>query len=559
MIGVIARPAQTAVVEEFFELFKTPWEFWRGDQAYDVVVSTTDDVPRVDARLVVCYGATGTGGDERAGPIVRSSGQGGLLDYDGARVPIYGQLLTFDPGTAVPCVMAANGIAGVRIQRAGGSVVRLGYDLFEEVRALLTDGQPVDHAHVPTLDIHIAMLRDWIVSAGLPLVEVPPVPAGHSFVVCLTHDIDFVGIRLHRFDSSMWGFLYRATVGASNNWLRRRISLGRLLGTWRAVASLPFVYLGWAEDFWEPFSWYLRAERGLGATYFLIPFKRRPGDAVPGVGAARRATAYDIMDVLEWVATLRREGCEIGVHGLDAWHDAEKGREELGRIATATGESRVGVRIHWLLTNTDTQSVLERAGFAYDSSYGYNDTVGYRCGTTQVFRPIGTRAILELPLHIQDGAMFYPQRLDLSEHEAEVRCGGLVNHARRNGGVLTVLWHDRSHGPERYWGDFYVRLLDTLRSSHAWFGTAGQAVAWFQARRTVRFVRTRTGGGDRTSVHYGGEPAHPGFCVRLHRPLALAEDGRWHATPVDLPWSGEASLELDADLALTSGPAAASP
>ena len=32
MIGVIADPAEADVVREFFELFKTPWEFYRRDQ-----------------------------------------------------------------------------------------------------------------------------------------------------------------------------------------------------------------------------------------------------------------------------------------------------------------------------------------------------------------------------------------------------------------------------------------------------------------------------------------------------------------------------------------------
>ena len=31
MIGVIAKEAHKAVVAEFFQLFKTPWEFW-GEQ-----------------------------------------------------------------------------------------------------------------------------------------------------------------------------------------------------------------------------------------------------------------------------------------------------------------------------------------------------------------------------------------------------------------------------------------------------------------------------------------------------------------------------------------------
>ena len=68
------------------------------------------------------------------------------------------------------------------------------------------------------------------------------------------------------------------------------------------MASLPFVYAGWAKDFWEPFEWYLEVEKGLPATYFLIPFKRRAGEKVPGRHASRRATAYDVGDLSDWTA-----------------------------------------------------------------------------------------------------------------------------------------------------------------------------------------------------------------------------------------------------------------
>src|SRR5439155_671266 len=113
---------------------------------------------------------------------------------------------------------------------------------------------------------------------------------------------------------------------------------------------------------------------------------------------------------------------------------------------------------------------------------GYNETIGYRNGTTQVFNPPGATTLLELPLHIQDGALFYPNRLDLSESEAEKRCRALIDNARQFGGVLTVLWHDRSHGPERFWGDFYIRLVQALKSSKGWFATAGRVVSWFRKR-----------------------------------------------------------------------------
>lgn len=556
MIGVIPKVGQEAVIEEFFELFKTPWEFYKQGRAYDVVLAAANDIPEVDARLILVYGSEIKSIDAREGITECSRHSGGSLSYQGIDLPVYSELLTFEQGRGTSCAAAKSGIAGLRLMSAkSATVLRFGYDLFQEVQFLLSHGQPVEQAHIPTLDLHIRMLRSWILNEGIALLEIPPVPAGHNFAVCLTHDIDFVGIRNHKFDHTMWGFLYRSTVGAVRELFRGRISVALLFGIWRAAASLPLVFLGLAKDFWEPFEWYLRVEKGLPATYFLIPFKRRKGNHVPGRHASRRASAYDVSDLPQWTAALQKEHCELGVHGIDAWHSVEKGREELARIAAVTGKSSVGIRMHWLLRNENTLQVLEEAGYAYDSTVGYNETIGYRAGTAQVFRPIGAKALLESPMHIQDGALFFPGRLDLPEPEAEKRCQTLVSCAIDSGGVLTLLWHDRSHGPERFWGNFYAKLVQTLRSLNPWFGTAGQVVGWFRKRRDVRFVRTETmDGTTQLCLRYTGEQIVPPLNIRIHRPYAGAGGrGERLSDFVDISWNGETGNELDRLLQGLSG------
>jgi hypothetical protein len=349
----------------------------------------------------------------------------------------------------------------------------------------------------------------------------------------------------------MWGFLFRATVGTLRRVLRGRLAVSKMLKNWVAVASLPFVYMGWAKDFWEPFEWYLEVERGLPATYFLIPFKRRAGDKVPGRHASRRAAAYDVTDLPHWIAILQARGCELGVHGIDAWHSEDSGREELARLGVVTGQSVAGIRMHWLLGDVNTPPVLERAGYVYDSTVGYNETVGYRAGTGQVFRPLAANTILELPLHIQDGALFYTQRLDLTAVDAQKRCQSLIDNAGELGGVLTILWHDRSHGPERLWGDFYVELVQTLKSSNAWFGTAAQVVGWFHKRRKVHFERMDAADGSR--LCYEGEEIQPPLKVRFYRASRRSQGhdpvGVAKKDFVDIPWDGKAAGELEIQMA----------
>jgi hypothetical protein len=535
VIGVIPRPDQLPVVQEFFELFKTPWEIAQGGRSYDVVIATIDEPPPVDARLLLIFGAEPKSTDASLG-IVRGEvhNSGGWLPDPETAIPLYGSCAML----AKPDAMHSSGAESIwlRFESANGRVIRAGYDLFDEVRHLLETGQPVEQARIPALDLHIARLRRAIVDEGIPLLEIPPVPSGHSHAVCLTHDIDFVAIRDHRFDHTMWGFLLRATVGAARNWVKGRFSVRRLLDSWRAAVSLPLVHLGLVDDFWRPFKWYLEVEKGLGGTYFLIPFKRRAGEHVKGPHAARRATAYDVTDIADSVRTLREAGCEIGVHGIDAWHTSAKGREESERVAAVSGLPSTAIRMHWLLRDEHTPNVLEAAGYSYDSTVGYNETIGYRAGTGQVFRPLGTRTLLELPMHIQDGALFFPRQLNLSEEEAARACDALIANARRFGGVLTLLWHDRSHAPERFWGDFYVRLIERLRSSDAWFGTGSEIVEWFQKRREVRFDAGAVIAKDSFGVGYEGGEIDPPLTLRIHHASSSYSD---------VPWNGKSTVDLE--------------
>jgi hypothetical protein len=193
--------------------------------------------------------------------------------------------------------------------------------------------------------------------------------------------------------------------------------------------------------------------------------------------------------------------------------------------------------MHWLLRDENTFRALQDAGYGYDSTVGYNETVGYRAGTGQVFRPLTSETLLELPLHIQDGALFYPQRLDLTDAEARTRCRPIVDHAAAAGGVVTVLWHDRSHAAERFWGDFYLELIEALRRCGARFASGRQTVGWFQHRRNVRFDAAESRDGVvRATACTGGEAIDPPLTVRVHRPGT-----GW----TDRSWDGLAPMEIE--------------
>ena len=55
MIGVIADPSEEGVIREFFELFKTPWEFFQSNRRYEVLLCARDCGFDGTAKLALFY------------------------------------------------------------------------------------------------------------------------------------------------------------------------------------------------------------------------------------------------------------------------------------------------------------------------------------------------------------------------------------------------------------------------------------------------------------------------------------------------------------------------
>ncbi|HLG59264.1 MAG TPA: hypothetical protein VI485_28250 [Vicinamibacterales bacterium] len=519
MIGVAADPIDLDIAAEFFELFKTPWEPVVHGRHYRVVVSTSGPIEDLDADVLLVYGPSRPAADEHAGVSVEQRGGPLEVDWNGTQFLVYGGLASFETDCGVGALHMVSDGRCVEYRRGGGrrALWRVGYDLFSEVRYLLRRGQPTVHARTPTLEIHIAVLRDLLRKSSVPFVEVPPRPLGHDFICCLTHDVDFHGIRRQGFDRTLVGFIARASVGTLVDFLRGRRPFGDVMRNWVALCSLPFVFLRLAPDFWQPFEDYHKAERERPSTFFVVPFKGRPGVGPDGEVDSRRAVPYQASEVREELGRALASGSEVALHGIDAWRDANAGRAEVSELTRLTGQGRVGVRMHWLYFDDDSPCELERAGFDYDSTWGYNDAIGYRAGTSQSFRIPGTQNLMELPLTIMDSALLYPGRMNLSRDEAFRLCHGIVTDARRLGGTLVVNWHDRSLAPERLWGASYAALLADVdqAGSRPWFATAATAVDWYRWRRSVGFVVEECG---RVTVRATPSSNLPGARLCVYRP-----------------------------------------
>jgi hypothetical protein len=524
VIGVISDKSETGVVREFFELFKTAWEFAQHGRRYDAVLATADIDEELDAPVVLLFGSGRKKPDDLYGVRLNDWQPSATVRWQDRSFPVLNGCSTLEgPGRTVLEIEGACQPVGLHLRRHRRMLFRFGFDLFREIESLLRAGQPAGHALTPTLDIHIELIRTAILSAGVPLAEIPPLPAPHRFIACLTHDVDFVGIRRHRFDSTMFGFIYRALLGSVSRAMRGELSWRKMAENWKAVASLPGIHMGILKDFMVQFDRYAEIEGGLPSTFFLIPHKNRAGLELSGLSSRGRAVKYDLTELPDEIRTLLARGCEIGLHGIDAWHSPERGDEERRRVSQITGSPDIGVRMHWLFFTKDTPRVLEQAGFSYDSTFGYNEAVGYRAGTSQVFRPPGT-GLPELPLLIMDTALFSAGRMGLTQSEAFERVKRICSHASEHGGAVTVNWHHRSVGPERFWDDFYIRMLEEMKSSGAWFTTAREAVSWFEKRRSVVFRNVEANGSGLTvKLDCPADRGGPGVVLRVHHPPPMRD------------------------------------
>jgi hypothetical protein len=295
-----------------------------------------------------------------------------------------------------------------------------------------------------------------------------------------------------------------------------------------------------AKDFWREFDRYVEMEAGLASTYFVIPTRNYAGRPLAGNGVSNRAVRYDVTDVKPQLQKAISSGCEVGVHGIDTWADSAKGCEERNQVMQSLGTTVTGVRMHWLFFDEKSPAALDGANFSYDSSVGYNETVGYRAGTTQVYRPLGAARLLELPLHIMDTALFFPGFLGLSNGDAWRVVEQIIHDMEKFGGVLTINWHDRSIAPERLWDGFYLKLLEELGGRGAWFATAEQAVSWFRKRRSVTVEATIVEQ-EKIRIRASAELDNrlPGLRVRMHKP------GTWNDTKAMSAASSSIFVDLD--------------
>ena len=278
----------------------------------------------------------------------------------------------------------------------------------------------------------------------------PQYPDEKKFAVCLTHDIDIV--RPSRFYS---------IFGAARAFVR---------GNLTNAIKFPFSRINnKLNPFWN-FKEIMELEAKYDAKSSFYFLTLEPGES---------DYSYKIEDVEYELGTISDNGWEVGLHGgHESYNNLEDIKKKKQKLEKVLGKGVIGYRNHCLRFKTpNTWELLSKAGFKYDSTFGYADCVGFRNGMCHPFKPFNLNTgqhidILEIPLTIMDATLLRDY-MQLDFKKAWEFTKGLIDTVEQLNGVITILWHNTYMQEGNL--ELYEKILKYCSEKDAWL-TSGKEI-----------------------------------------------------------------------------------
>ena len=166
-------------------------------------------------------------------------------------------------------------------------------------------------------------------------------------------------------------------------------------------------------------------------------------------------TDIDNIHVQKLIKEISERGHKIGVHpGYNSFNDPQTMQNSLKRFKTVLDQLNImpehlSSRQHFLRWDSAiTPRLLSDNGVSYDTSLGYADMPGFRCGTCieyTMFDVLNQKIlpIVQRPLILMECSVISPQYMGLgySEEALSVMLN-LRDNCRNVSGQFTVLWHN---------------------------------------------------------------------------------------------------------------------
>ena len=305
-------------------------------------------------------------------------------------------------------------------------------------------------------DILDPLVSKFLVENGLNLKA--EYPENKKFAVCLTHDVDEIYPPLSH------------TLLSSLHYMKN-LDFKKLKDQvfWKYKGKEFSPYLNFKEIM------NLEEKYGAKSSFYFI-----------ATDSDIRRFRYSIEDLENELGSIVDKGWEVGLHGgYYAYNSLEEMKKEKKRLEKVLGEKVIGYRNHYLRFKTpDTWELLAKAGFKYDTTFGYHDMVGFRNGMCHPFKPFNLNSdkesdILEIPLIIMDAALFGSVN---SFEEAWEITKRLIDTVEKYEGVITLLWHsnDFNCAYKDSWVKLYGKILKYCHDKNAWMTSGEKIWGWWE-------------------------------------------------------------------------------
>ena len=322
-------------------------------------------------------------------------------------------------------------------------------------------------------------IETWCAARGVTAEPLARWRDGSCFAVVLSHDVDDITAVS---TTEAWRLLGRARAPLSYAFRR---SLAQMARAWRRGAATD-------DPYWRFEQWAAEEERhGFRSTFFVFP----PRPAHPH----QFDPNYRLEDTIRFegrmqpfadvLRALGGRGFEVGLHAsYRSYQSAEQLAAEKAQIERATDLAVTGIRQHFLRFDRNvTWGAQAQAGFAYDSTFGYNEAIGFRAGIAAPFRPwdAARRAastLIELPLTVMDGTLF--RTLVLDGPQAARRTLDQLDMVEKVSGLAVLLWHPNGADEKQFpgWWASYRDVLADLARRSVWVATGREIDAWWRER-----------------------------------------------------------------------------
>ena len=218
---------------------------------------------------------------------------------------------------------------------------------------------------------------------------------------------------------------------------------------------------------------YLNIENQYGcksAFYFTCLGSKR--DNIDPLYDLNTKLIYNKINVKELWKRILENGNEIGLHSSVYSIKREPQKElknELQRMHSEIPELK-GTRAHTLRVSENFYKILDEEQIEYDSSYSYNEMIGFRSGHFLPFYPFidGRRlSVLIIPFSFMDSILAHQNGYPKNENEKNMHFEIIkiyIDNLIKLNGVMVFNWHFRTVNNHRmpYMFEIYKNILEYL-------------------------------------------------------------------------------------------------